>query len=207
VSLRARASSLEVRVARTEDDLAAHHRVRHEVFVREQGIFAGDDLDAWDEGAVKVIAAIGPLVVGAVRLYPLDEAGLWKGDRLAVLRDARPLRAGGPLVRFAVETAGLMGGSRMIALIQSRNVAFFRHLGWTTLGTETSFRGASHQEMTIALAGAGIVDRTATVQALQLVMFAAFVAVAHGRLTLAEVGRLLDLSARRMVIETTDVPT
>ena len=154
MSLRARASSLEVRVARTDEDLAAHHRVRHEVFVREQGIFAGDDLDAWDEGAVKVIASIGPLVVGAVRLYPLDEAGLWKGDRLAVMRDARALRAGGPLVRFAVETAGRMGGSRMIALIQSRNVAFFRHLGWTTLGTETSFRGASHQEMTIALAGA-----------------------------------------------------
>ena len=47
--------------------------------------------------------------MGAVRLYPLDEAGLWKGDRLAVLRDARPLPAGGPLVRFAVETAGRMG--------------------------------------------------------------------------------------------------
>jgi putative N-acetyltransferase (TIGR04045 family) len=154
VSLRARASSLEVRVARTEEDLAAHHRVRHEVFVREQGIFAGDDLDAWDDAAVKVIAAFGPLVVGAVRLYPLDEAGLWKGDRLAVLRDARPLRAGGPLVRFAVETAGRMGGSRMIALIQKPNVAFFHHLGWRPLGAESDYRGTTHQEMMIPLAGA-----------------------------------------------------
>jgi AcrR family transcriptional regulator len=61
--------------------------------------------------------------------------------------------------------------------------------------------------MTIALAGARISDRAATVQALQLMMFAAFVAVAHGRLTMAEVGRLLDLAVRRMVVETRDVTT
>ena len=41
-----------------------------------------------------------------MRLYPLDEAALWKGDRLAVLPEARPARSGAPLVRFAVETAG-----------------------------------------------------------------------------------------------------
>jgi hypothetical protein len=57
-------------------------------------------------------------------------------------------------VRFAVATAGERGGSRRIALIQARNVAFFRHLGWSVLGDETDYRGATHQEMTIALAGA-----------------------------------------------------
>ncbi|HEX2506829.1 MAG TPA: hypothetical protein VHK23_00805, partial [Miltoncostaeaceae bacterium] len=44
--------------------------------------------------------------------------------------------------------------SRMIALIQARNVPFFSHLGWSVLGDETDYRGATHQEMTIALAGA-----------------------------------------------------
>jgi hypothetical protein len=53
-----------------------------------------------------------------------------------------------------VATAGARGGARMIALIQARNVPFFRHLGWTALGDETDYRGATHQEMTIALAGA-----------------------------------------------------
>ena len=57
-------------------------------------------------------------------------------------------------MRFAVATAGARGGTRMIALIQARNVAFFRHLGWSALGDETDYRGATHQEMTIALAGA-----------------------------------------------------
>ena len=120
--------ALDVRVDLSDEDVAAHHRVRHEVFVREQGIFTGDDRDGWDDGAVKVVARAGARVLGAVRLYPLDEAGLW--------------------------TAGAHGGTRMIALIQARNVAFFRHLGWSALGDETDYRGATHQEMTIALAGA-----------------------------------------------------
>lgn len=145
---------IDVRVARSDEDVDAHHRVRREVFVREQRIFAGDDRDGWDEDAVKVVALAGSTVLGAVRLYPLDEAGLWKGDRLAVLPEGRRLRIGAPLVRFAVRTAGECGGARMIALIQARNVPFFRHLGWSLLGDATDFRGASHQEMTIALAGA-----------------------------------------------------
>jgi len=54
----------------------------------------------------------------------------------------------------------------------------------------------------VALAGAEISDRADVVKLLQLAMFAAFVAVAHDRLTLAECGRLLDLAARRLVVET-----
>jgi putative N-acetyltransferase (TIGR04045 family) len=145
---------VRVRLACSEAEVEAHHAVRRAVFVTEQGIFADDDHDEWDATALKVIATIGDRVVGAVRLYPLDEAGLWKGDRLAVLADARTLGVGAPLVRFAVATAGEHGGSRMIALIQTPNVAFFRRLGWARLGARTSYRGATHQEMTIPLAGA-----------------------------------------------------
>ena len=121
-------------MARSGEDLAAHHRVRHAVFVEEQAVFAGTDRDEWDPAAVHVVAALGPLVVGAVRLYALDEAGLWQGDRLAVLPDARRYGAGGPLVRFAVATAGELGGTRMIARVQEPNVPFFLHLGWARLG-------------------------------------------------------------------------
>jgi len=55
--------------------------------------------------------------------------------------------------------------------------------------------------VTIALLDAEIADRDETVKLLQLAMFAAFVAVAHDRLTLAESGRLLDLAVRRLVVE------
>lgn len=56
--------------------------------------------------------------------------------------------------------------------------------------------------VTIALRGATIADHDEVVKLLQLTMFASFVAVAHGQLTLAECGRLLDLAVRRLVVET-----
>lgn len=61
--------------------------------------------------------------------------------------------------------------------------------------------GAFTEWMAIALGDAQIVDRNATLQVLQLTMFAAFVSVAHDRLTLQQAARLLDLSVRRMVVE------
>lgn len=145
---------VQVRVAERPEDVAAHHAVREAVFVREQGIFEGSDRDEWDDGATKVVASIGESIVGAVRLYPLDEAGLWKGDRLAVLPGARTLGVGAPLVRFAVATAGAAGGARMVALIQKPNVPFFRRLGWSAIGDASDHRGTTHQPMTIRLAGA-----------------------------------------------------
>jgi putative N-acetyltransferase (TIGR04045 family) len=157
---RAGAAPLDVRLARTEEDRRAHHRVRHAVFVEEQGIFAGSDRDDRDPDALHVVAALGPLVVGAVRLYRLDDAGLWQGDRLAVLHEARRLRVGAPLVRFAVATAGAHGGARMLARVQAANVPFFRHLGWTAVGDPADYRGLSHQAMEIRLAGAEV-ERTA----------------------------------------------
>lgn len=147
-------ATVEVRVAACPEDVAAHHAVREAVFVREQGIFPESDRDGWDDGATKLVAVVDGRVVGAVRVYQLDEAGLWKGDRLAVLPDARRFGVGAPLVRVAVATAGAAGGTRMIALIQAPNVPFFRRLGWTREGAARDYLGATHQPMTIRLSGA-----------------------------------------------------
>ncbi|MDQ4119817.1 MAG: GNAT family N-acetyltransferase [Actinomycetota bacterium] len=137
------------------DELACHHRIRHAVFVGEQGVFAESDVDAVDArpDVLHVLAFAGGSAVGTVRLYPLDGAGLWQGDRLAVLSDRRSAGAGGPLVRFAVATAGALGGRRMLAHVQVPNRRFFEHLGWTAVGTET-YAGLPHVAMTIELGGA-----------------------------------------------------
>ncbi|MFN2521657.1 MAG: GNAT family N-acetyltransferase, partial [Candidatus Limnocylindria bacterium] len=88
-----------------------------------------------------------------VRLYPLDREGLWKGDRLAVLPAERALRLGAMLVRFAVRTAGELGGRRMVAQIQVPNVRFFERLGWRRDGDPAPMLGVEHQPMTIDLSG------------------------------------------------------
>ena len=143
-----------VRLAGTAEERSGHFRVRHEAFVVEQQLFSGTDRDVWDESALHAVALHDDEVVGAVRLYPLDEAGLWQGDRLAVTRSARLLRAGPALVRFAVATAGELGGHLMLARVQEANINFFLHLGWTSVGGLVEYRGIAHQRMTIPLSGA-----------------------------------------------------
>jgi putative N-acetyltransferase (TIGR04045 family) len=136
--------------------VAAHHRVRRAVFVAEQGIFADSDLDAHDarDDVLHVVARIGDEVVGAVRLFPLDPAaGLWQGDRLAVLDGRRSAGAGAPLVRFAVAAAASRGGRRMVAHVQPANRRFFEHLGWIAGETEV-YAGHPHVLMTIELPSA-----------------------------------------------------
>lgn len=143
--------AVAVRLVAGPDDLAAHHAVRHAVFVEEQHAFDESDRDARDDDALHVVAVADGLVVGAVRLYPTNDAGRWRGDRLAVLPRARTLDAGALLVRFAVRTAGERGGTAMDARVQVRNVRFFQRLGWTPVGDIAQFHGMSHQHMEIPL--------------------------------------------------------
>jgi putative N-acetyltransferase (TIGR04045 family) len=146
------APTAEVAVAAGLDELSGHFAVRWRVFVEQQGLFEGSDRDAYDDrvDTLHVVALVEGSVVGTVRLYPLGD-GLFKGDRLAVLPDARVFRLGGELVSFAVRTAGALGGARMIAQVQVPNVRFFERLGWVCDGEAARYRGVMHQPMAIAL--------------------------------------------------------
>ena len=146
----------------TEAERCAHFRIRHQVFVIEQGLFGGsyggvggtgDDTDVHDDdpAAIHVIGRADETICGTVRLYPLEVPGRWKGDRLAVLADYRHIGLGAPLVRFAVRSAGLLGGQEMEAFIQPVNVAFFRWLGWRPAGGLVDYAGIPHQRMLIDL--------------------------------------------------------
>jgi putative N-acetyltransferase (TIGR04045 family) len=152
------ARSLEIacRAAVSPDEVAIHHEIRRRVFVEEQGFFEGSDRDDHDDdvATIRVLGLYGPVAGGAVRLYPLDEPGQWKGDRLAVLAPFRKHGLGAPLVRFAVRTAAQRGGHRMIAYIQPSNVHFFERLGWYRVGKPAEYVGHLHQQMAINLSRA-----------------------------------------------------
>jgi len=152
----AAADAVTCRVVTGPRQRELHLRIRTEVFVGEQGLFEVTDRDAHDDdpATLHVLALCGPEAAGTVRLYPLDEAGLWKGDRLAVLPRFRRHGVGAPLVRFAVRTAGELGGREMVAQIQLANVAFFERLGWRRLGQAADYCGQPHQRMVIPLSAA-----------------------------------------------------
>ena len=143
----------QCRLATAGRDLRAHFAVRHAVFVTEQGFFPGTDRDEHDmgPGVRHVLAWHASTPAGAVRLYPLEDPGVWQGDRLAVLPAFRSQGLGAPLVRFAVTTAAELGGRRMVAYIQPQNIAFFEHLGWHQIGDRVTYIGHPHLLMAVAL--------------------------------------------------------
>jgi putative N-acetyltransferase (TIGR04045 family) len=150
------ASAALCRAAAGAAELDAHFAVRRAIFVEAQALFAGDDRDEWDSApdTVHAVGLVDGAVAGAVRLYPLHgraTGGVWKGDRLAVLPEARTLHLGAALVRFAVQTAGERGGHTMVAQIQLPNVRFFEHLGWRADGSAAEYHGVMHQPMAIRL--------------------------------------------------------
>jgi putative N-acetyltransferase (TIGR04045 family) len=115
-------------------------------------LFSVDDHDVHDTEAatIHVLGLHDGVPAGTVRLYPVGDAS-WKGDRLAVLPEHRHSHLGAPLVRYAVATAGALGGSQMVAQIQPGNVRFFQALGWTAVGEPVDYLGVPHQQMSIAM--------------------------------------------------------
>lgn len=136
--------------------LSCHFAIRHQVFVEEQGIMVFTDVDAWDRhpDTRHVLAAAGNHMAGTVRLYELDDAGTWKGDRLAVLAAYRTSMVGARLVRYAVATAAAAGGRIMHATVQVANTRFFERLGWERDGDVAMHYHLPHQPMRIDLPGA-----------------------------------------------------
>ena len=149
------ASAPACRMVADDTERAAHFAIRRAVFCAEQGLFGGDDRDERDDApaTLHVVGLQGATIAGTVRLYPLDDAGRWKGDRLAVLPPFRHTSLGATLVRYAVRSAGERGGAVMVAMIQLPNVRFFQALGWRRDGAVMPFHGRDHQPMAIALSG------------------------------------------------------
>lgn len=138
--------------ARTREERARALDIRQRVFVDEQGLFEGSDLDEADERAVHLVARYKGGIVGTVRTFPVGRQerareGHWIGGRLAVLKTARASGAAQLLVREAVRTAKGHDCQLFTAHIQEPNVLFFRRLGWRVEGEPFTYRGKPHRLM------------------------------------------------------------
>ena len=140
------------RIARDEKELEEYFRIRHEVFVLEQKVFEGTDVDSYDTDpyhkAVHIVAfneSDGSLV-GAVRCYR-KEGDTWYGGRLSAAKGYRNGRVGAGLVRFAVKTMKETDCKTFLAYVQPQNVRFFERLGWEAVGEPETYEGLLHQLM------------------------------------------------------------
>lgn len=118
-------------------EVAEYRRIRLAVFVAEQNIFRGDDLDELDVDPRTIVLVAHDRtgqVVGGVRVAPVGpppEVGWWTGSRLAVRTDSRGFAAvGHALVRAACARAELEGALRFDATVQPARERLFNRLGW-----------------------------------------------------------------------------
>ncbi len=147
---RAAPGVLRIEQAADAAALRAYRRLRHEAFVREQGLFDGHDLDDRDDDPRTVtLVARDPAgtVVGGVRLGPAcngPDIGWWTGGRLVVAPAARGVHgAAAALVRAACARAEAEGVLRFEATVRARAETFFGRLGWTRVRPVT-VAGAPH---------------------------------------------------------------
>jgi putative N-acetyltransferase (TIGR04045 family) len=126
----------------------ASYAIRHEVFVKEQGLFRQTDRDEMDPVSVHILALRGEDCVGTVRITALGD-GDWLGSRLAVREPFRG-RVGALLVGRAEEEVRRRGGRRFRAYIQSSKVAFFERCGWQPLRRIPEYYGRPHVLMLAA---------------------------------------------------------
>ena len=145
-----------IRAATLAWEQAGAEALRHQVFVREQGIFKSHDRDQIDEIAMPLVAistyaSEADQVVGTVRIHE-DAPGLWRGSRLAVAPSHRRIGSlGAELIRLAVSTANGRGCDRFLAHVQVQNVPLFKRLHWTPI-QEVDLHGVPHMEMSADLA-------------------------------------------------------
>jgi len=152
--------SYEVRVAEDAGDREACFAVRKEVFVGEQGVPEDIEYDAYDAGALHVLAVRAdgvPLGTGRL-LYGEAAAAKTDGDRtagslgrLAVTREARGLGVGAALVGAIEEAARARGLASVDLHAQTHALGFYERLGYVAYGAEFPDAGIPHRAMRKAL--------------------------------------------------------
>ena len=135
--------------ARTDDELSQAFKVRREVFVKEQTLFADSDIDEFDASSIHIVAKKEGRIIGTVRAFPdpQHQSGHWVGGRLAVLKEFRDYRVGAALVKEAMIRVKKKGCVVFTAHIQKSNIRFFTKLGWEALGPLENYFGRPHQIM------------------------------------------------------------
>ncbi|MEU5806992.1 GNAT family N-acetyltransferase [Streptomyces sp. NPDC059650] len=150
-----RHTAFTVRRAVSPEDLEACFAVRTEVFVVEQSVPESIEYDAYDAGAVHVLAVApdgtplgtGRLLHGPAALGKTGDPAVGSLGRLAVTAAARGLGVGAALVR-AIEAEAAELGLRAVDLgAQTHALGFYERLGYEAYGPEFEEAGIPHRSM------------------------------------------------------------
>ncbi len=138
------------RPVRTPGELEEAYRIRHQVFVLEQGVPLAEEQDADDERALHVLAWDDATPIGTARLLPYS-ADCAKIGRVAVLAGGRGRGVGMTLMDWLHASACEMGCTRAILDAQVQVTEFYGRLGYHPEGDTFDDCGIPHQRMARSL--------------------------------------------------------
>lgn len=128
------------------EEYEAAVRVRHAVFVEEQGVPAELELDEHEDESIHFVAYDDGEPVGAARFRDYGD-GDAKVERVAVLADRRG-EGWGRLLMNAVESAAVdRGFDRLVLNSQTHAAPFYDRLGYERVGDEFEEAGIPHVTM------------------------------------------------------------
>ena len=131
-------------------DIATCRALRRTVFIEEQGVSEGDEVDDKDDDAIHLLATLHGTPVASARLLVIGEVG--KIGRVCVLKPARGTGLGAQLMRTAVDRFRSVPGVKKVKLgAQTHALGFYERLGFTAFGPEFDDAGIPHREMVLVL--------------------------------------------------------
>ena len=131
-------------------DITTCRALRRTVFIEEQGVSEGDEVDDKDDDAIHLLATLNGTPVGSARLLVIGEVG--KIGRVCVLKSARGTGLGAQLMRAAVDRFRSVPGVKKVKLgAQTHALGFYERLGFTVFGPEFDDAGIPHREMVLVL--------------------------------------------------------
>ena len=148
-----------VEQAQTRAELDAYRALRRQVFVAEQGIFAGDDADRVDDDPRTIVLLARTTegaLLGGVRIAPAVEGrdiGWWSGSRLAVSAAARThaenSQRQGQLIDITLPPDPRIQRGDAIALVRPEAT----YLGWVQKSTLPLTVDGAPMKLTVGVPG------------------------------------------------------
>jgi len=126
-------------------DLATCLALRHQVFVREQGVPVEEEEDAHDPTATHFLALADGRPVGTARIVVEGDTG--KIGRVCVLKTHRGTGLGAALIRACLDDLRSAGIRRARLGAQLTATGFYQKLGFTVTSGTYDDAGIPHVDM------------------------------------------------------------
>ena len=122
-------------------------KVRHEVFVVEQGVSIEEEIDELENETDHLVIYENSEPIAAARIYDLG-SNTYKAHRVCVLKDARGKGYGVEIMHQIELRAQKLGARRITLGAQNTAIPFYEKLGYQTEGEEFLDAGIPHHTMT-----------------------------------------------------------